>query len=127
LAVRAHAYDGGVSLSDLQAPALAELDAAIARASEIVDSELLTLAAQRIEHIVAGGPTPVPPRDDREADVAAVIEQMLIDVAGIDDALVQKAQRHFGEGELADLVMASYAIEARTRLRVADERLWGAS
>jgi hypothetical protein len=52
---------------------------------------------------------------------------MLVDVAGTSDELVQQASRHFPDGGLADAVMAAYIIEARTRLRIAGERLWGAS
>ena len=114
-----------MTLREYQPEAMAALDAVSARAADVVDADLLTLAQARIEHLVASGPVPVPPRDEREADVAAVIEQMLIDVASLDDATVQRADRHFAPGGLADLVMASYVLEARTRLRVTGDRLLG--
>ncbi len=114
-----------MTLREYQPEAMTLLDAASMHAEDLVDVELLSLVRERIEHLVADGPIPAPPRDEREADVAAVIEQMLIDVASLDDATVQRADRHFVPGGLADLVMASYAIEARTRLRVAGDRLLG--
>ena len=119
------AYDGAVTLREYQPEAMAALDAVSARAADVVDADLLAMAQARIDHLVASGPVPVPPRDEREADVAAVIEQMLIDVASLDDATVQRADRHFAPGGLADLVMASYVLEARTRLRVTGDRLLG--
>ena len=57
--------------------------------------------------------------DERGRDVVALLEQMLIDVANLDDATVRRADRHFAPGQLADLVMTSYVLEARTRLRLA--------
>lgn len=59
------------------------------------------------------------------ADVAAVVDQMLVDVSGLDDDTVRRASAHLPDGGLADVVMASYIIEARTRLRVASDRLLG--
>ena len=106
-----------------QAEALALLGAAEARARVVVDARLLDLAQSHIEWLVGDGPEPAPPADEREADVAAVIDQMLLDVAGLDDAVVQRAGRHFPDGGLADLVTASYVIEARTRLHIAATRL----
>ena len=120
------AYDGGVRVRELQEPALAELDAAYARAVDVVDPNLLALVTARIEHALADGPVPAATSDARQFDVAVVVEQMLVDVAGLDDATVQRTSAHFREGEFADLIMASYIVEARVRLRVAAERLWPA-
>lgn len=102
---------------------MALLDAADQRARGVVDPSLLALAQAHIEWLVADGPEPPPPADERDADVAAVIDQMLLDVAGLDDAVVRRAGRHFADGGLADLVTASYIIEARTRLRIVGRRL----
>ena len=63
---------------------------------------------------------------EREADIAAVVDQMLIDVSGLDDATAARAARHFDEGGFADFAMAEYIIEARTRLAIASSRLLGA-
>ena len=52
---------------------------------------------------------------------------MLIDVSQLDDDTVRRASAHFPDGGLADLVMASYIVEARTRLRIASDRLLGGS
>ena len=95
------------------------------RAALVVDPRLWNLVTQRIERVVADGPVPAEPADPREAAVCAVVDQMLIDVAGIDDATVRRAAEEIGGGPLADLVMASYAYEAATRLRVAGDRLLG--
>ena len=114
-----------MSLVDHQPEALAALDAVLERAQEVVDPSLWALVRQRIEHTVADGPQPDAPSDDREAAACGVVEQMLIDVAGLDDRTVQAAAAHFADGDLADLVMASYAYEASTRLRVAGSRLLG--
>ena len=108
-----------------QPEAVEALDATIGRAREVVDPALLDLAEQRIRHLVADGPAPRAPQDAREQAVAAVIDQMLIDVAGMSDDTVRSADAYFTPGGLADLVMASYAIEARTRLEVASDRLLG--
>lgn len=114
-----------MTLRALEPEPVAALDAAIARAEQVVDPALLAGARARITHIVADGPSPPPPADEREAAVYAVIEQMLIDVAGLDDDTVLRASAMFADGEFADLVMASYAIEARTRLDVTAARLLG--
>jgi hypothetical protein len=114
-----------MTLRALQPEALSDLDATIARAEHVVEPALLAGVRQRIAHTVAEGPTPHAPRDQREADTFAVVDQMLIDVAGLDDSTVQRAAAHFPDGQFADLVMASYAIEARTRLEVAADRLLG--
>lgn len=108
-----------------QPEALAALDTVLDRAREVVDPRLWSLVTQRIEHTVADGPAPEPPADDRESAVCAVIEQMLLDVAGLDDETVRRAAEAIGGGPLADVVMSSYAYEASTRLRVAGNRLLG--
>lgn len=97
---------------------MAALVAAIGRSREVVDSPLLALAEACIESTLAGGPRPSP-TNELEADVIALLEQMLVDVANLDDATVRRADRHFAPGQLADLVTASYALEASTRLRIA--------
>jgi hypothetical protein len=114
-----------VTLSEYQPEAVAALDATIARAREVVDPVLLDLVEQHIRHHVAEGPAPRAAQSAREEAVAAVVEQMLIDVAGMTDDAVRAADACFPEGGLPDLVMASYAIEARTRLEVASARLLG--
>lgn len=114
-----------MTLRALQPEALAALDDVIARAREVVDPDLLALALARIEHTVADGPESVEPSTAREAAACAVIEQELVDVANLDDATVTDASGHFDDGALADLVMASYASEAQTRLRVMADRLLG--
>jgi hypothetical protein len=114
-----------VTLRDRQPEPLTLLDATISRAHEIVDPSLLALVADRIAIALEDAPTQCEVATDRERAVCSVIDQMLIDVAGLDDATVQHAASFFPEGEFADLVMASYAIEARTRLRLASARLLG--
>ena len=110
-----------------QAPALAALDTAHRRALAVVDPTLVALITARLERSLAGGATLAEPADERERDVAAIVDQMLVDVAGMSDELVERASRHFADGGLADVVMASYIIEARTRLRIAADHLWRAS
>jgi hypothetical protein len=114
-----------VSLIDHQPAALAALDAVLERAGQVVDPRLWVLARQRIDHTVAEGSEPDAPSDAREAAACGVVEQMLVDVANLDDESVRDAASLFADGELADLVMASYAYEASTRLRVAAGRLLG--
>lgn len=112
-------------IREFQPEATGLLDAAYARAVEVVDEDLIRLAQSLIDHLVADGPSPERERDQREADVAAVIDQMLIDVSAVDDDTARRAARHFEDGGFADLVMASYIIEARMRLAVASELLLG--
>ncbi len=104
---------------------MADLDAAYARAGELLDPALLDLITDRIEATVAGTRPRCEAADERDRAVCAVIDQELVDVAGLDDAAVRRASSFFPEGGLADVVMAAYVIEARTRLRLASERLWG--
>ncbi len=115
-----------MALADLQPEPIVLLDAVIARAGEVVDEHLLALVATCIEHTLADGPAPSP-ASELERDVLAVVEQGLVDVAGATDDLVRRADRHFPAGGLADLVTAAYALEARTRLRVAGANIWGAT
>jgi hypothetical protein len=114
-----------VTLRDLQAEPLALLDATIARARDVVDPDLLALVTDRIAMALEDAPALFEVTTDRERAVCSVVDQMLVDVGGLDDATVQLAASHFADGELADLVMASYAIEARTRLQLASTRLLG--
>lgn len=114
-----------MTLRDLQPDALAALDAAGVRAAEVVDPVLLAVAQACIDRHVAGGPEPLPSTGQREAVARAVIEQELIDVASMPDQVVIDADAHLRGGELADLVMASYILEARARLTVAADRLLG--
>ena len=114
-----------MALVDHQPEALAGLDRVLDRARAVVDPHLWVLVTQRIEHTVADGPTPDAPADERDAAACAVVEQMLVDVAGLDDSTVRRAADALGGGTLADLVMGSYAYEASTRLRIAGSRLLG--
>lgn len=114
-----------VTLRDFQQEPLELLDATIARAREVVDPDLLALVADRIAVTLTDARPLCEARTAREEAVCAVIDQMLIDVAGLSDETVQHAATFFAEGQLADLVMASCAIEARTRLTLAADRLLG--
>ncbi len=114
-----------MTLRDEQPEAMTALDAAIARAREVVEPELLDLAQQRITEVVAAGVPSREPRDARESAACAVLDQMLVDVSGLDDETVRTAAAYFPDGGLSDLVMASYLIEARARLDVAAARLLG--
>ena len=114
-----------MTLRDLQPDALAALDAVVARADEVVTPALLEGAQERITWLVAGGPEPAPTQDPAAAAAFAVVEQELMDVARVDDAVVRTAADAIGGAQLADLVMASYALEARTRLEIAASRLLG--
>ena len=114
-----------VTLRELQPESMALLDAAYARAVECVDADLLALVTDRITVTLTDARPECSAESDRDRAVCSVVDQMLIDVAGLDDATVEAAARHFPDGEFADLVMASYIIEARTRLGIAAERLLG--
>jgi hypothetical protein len=104
---------------------MSALDAAGERAIAVVDPDLLAVVTARIEWLVAGEDEPAVPADARSADVASVVDQMLMDVSRLDDDTVHRAAAHFRDGGLADLVMASYIVEARARLRIASDRLLG--
>ena len=116
-----------MTLQEFQPDALAALDAAYARAQVVIEPVLLAEVTARIEWTLAGAPEPGPPADARAAAVAAVVDQTLIDVSQLDDDTVRQASAHFPDGGLADLVMAAYIVEARTRLRLASDRLLGCS
>lgn len=114
-----------MTLQEFQPDALAALDAAYARAQVVIEPVLLAEVTARIEWTLAGAPEPAPPGDARSAAVAALVDQMLIDVSQLDDDTARQACAHFPDGGLADLVMSSYIVEARTRLRLASDRLLG--
>jgi hypothetical protein len=114
-----------VTLRQWQAEPLELLDAAERRAAKVVDPELLGLVRDRIAVALAGTRPSCAAVSERELAVCSVVDQTLLDVAGLDDATVGGAAVHFADGELADLVMASYIIEARTRLQLAADRLLG--
>lgn len=116
-----------MTLQALQPDAMTALDAAYERACAVVDPGLLDVVTARIDWLVAGAAEPPPLADARAIDVAAVVDQMLMDVARLDDDTVRRAAGHFPDGGLADLVMAAYIVEARTRLRLASDRLLGGS
>jgi hypothetical protein len=114
-----------MTLRDQQPEPLELLDATIARAQEVVDPDLLALVADRIAVTLTDSRPSCVATTAKEQAVCAVVDQMLLDVAGLSDETVRHAASLFGDGELADLVMASYAIEARTRLTLAADRLLG--
>lgn len=114
-----------VTLRDFQPEPLALLDATIARAQDVVDPDLLVLVTDRISVTLTDARPLCEATTAREQAVCAVVDQMLLDVAGLSDETVQHAATFFSDGELADLVMVSYAIEARTRLTLASDRLLG--
>ncbi len=105
--------------------ALDALDAAYARAVEVIGPDLLTLVTDRINMALRDADPSCVVTTDRDRAVCAVVDQMLIDVARMDDATVERAASYFSDGALADLVMAAYIIEARTRLSIAADRLLG--
>jgi hypothetical protein len=105
---------------------LAELERVDERSRDVVDPEIRSLLVDLVRHLLAGGPPPVV-EQGCGADVAAVIEQMVVDVAALDDDTVRRAAAHFADGGFADLVTASYAIEARVRMELMSAALWGAS
>ena len=115
-----------MSLTQLQPEAMAILDVAYVRACDVVDSDLIRLAHSRVDMVLLGAQLEDRELTEREADIAAVVDQMLIDVSGLDDATAARAARHFDEGGFADFAMAEYIIEARTRLAIASSRLLGA-
>lgn len=114
-----------VSLRDLQPEAMRDLDAAYGRAVALIDPDLLALVTDRIRVTLTDARPACVAESDRDRAVCAVIDQMLIDVAGLDDATVSHAASFFPDGAFADLVMASYIIEARTRLEIMGGRLLG--
>lgn len=114
-----------VTLRECQPEPLELLDATIARAHQVVDPDLLALVADRIAVMLTDARPHCEATTAREQAVCAVVDQMLLDVAGLSDETVQHAASFFEDGELADLVMASYSIEARTRLTLASDRLLG--
>lgn len=114
-----------MTLRDLQPEAMDALDAAYARAVMVVDPSLMELIADRIAVTLAGDRPGCEATTDRERAACAVIDQALVDVAGIEDETVRHAASYFDDGELADLVMAAYIVEARTRLGIASDRLLG--
>ena len=114
-----------MSLSDLQPEAMAALDAAYARATESVAPYFLYLAESRIEQMLGGSDSPGALVTTQDLEISELVDQMLIDVAGLDDKTAKRAGRYFENGGMADFVTASYIIEARTRLRIMSERLLG--
>jgi hypothetical protein len=114
-----------MTLRQQQPEAVALLDQVQRRAEACVDPGLLAFVRSRVEHLLADGPPPGEPADDRARAVAGVVDQMLLDVASMDDATVRAADAYFVPGGLSDVIVASYAWEARTRLLVASDRLLG--
>lgn len=114
-----------VTLRQWQPEPLELLDAAQRRAEAVIDPDLLALVRDRIAVALTGARPSCTAVSDRELAVCSVVDQTLLDVAGLDDATVERACAYFAEGELADLVMAAYILEARTRLQLAADRLLG--
>lgn len=114
-----------MTLRQWQPEPLELLDAAQARAEAIADPALLALVRDRIAVVLTGATATCTAVTDRELAVCSLVDQTLLDVAGLDDATVEHASSHVAEGELADLVMAAYILEARTRLQMAADRLLG--
>ena len=89
-------------------------------AFDAVDPRLLDLATARAALLlgVEAAPEPVPAAgDDREGACAALVDQMVIDVTGVDDGLVQRVADHLGDDGAATFVAAALVVEQRVRLR----------
>ena len=114
-----------MTLRSLQPESLDALSSAAAYARTRVDPELLTVIDDRIAWLVRGADSPALPSDDRARDVAAVLEQELLDVAALDDDTVRRASQHFEPGQFSDLMTCAYLHEALARLDVASERFFG--
>jgi hypothetical protein len=114
-----------VTLRQANPEALDALDVAYARAVEVIEADLLALVTDRINMALRDADPSCVATTDLDHAVCAVVDQMLVDVARMDDATVEHAASFFPDGAFADLVMASYIIEARTRLSMAADRLLG--
>ncbi|MCB0969497.1 MAG: hypothetical protein KDB37_21885, partial [Ilumatobacter sp.] len=89
-------------------------------ASDAVEQRLLDLATARAALLlgVDAGPESVSPAgDDRERACVALVDQMVIDVTGVDDVLVQRVADHLGDDGAATFVAATLVVEQRIRLR----------
>ena len=104
---------------------MAALDAAYARATEVVDPYFLYLAESRIEQMLGGSDSPGALVTTQDLELSHLVDQMHIDVSGLDDKNAKRAGRYFDDGGMADFVTASYIIGARTRLRIMSDRLLG--
>ena len=95
-------------------------------AFDAVDPRLLDLTTARVALLlgVDPGPEPVPPAgDDRERACVALVDQMVIDVTGVDDELVLRVADHLGDDGAATFVAAALVVEQRVRMRAMWEHL----
>lgn len=101
-------------------PLRASLARARDAAFETVNPRLLDLATARVALLlgVDAGPEPMPPAgDDRERACVALVDQMVIDVTGVDDELLRRVADHLGDDGAATFVAAALVIEQRVRMR----------
>jgi hypothetical protein len=90
----------------------------------VVDGRLLELAGARAALLLGIDHDPVPPAaDDRERACVDLVEQMVIDVTGVDDGLVRRVADHLGDDGAATFVAATLAVEQRLRMRAMWEHL----
>lgn len=137
-------------LSELRPEALDRLAEAGAVVNDVVDSALLAIVRERVAMLLGcdreiarqGWPQAVEPAvldavadwptdprfSERDRDTLSFVEQYVIDVASVDDAMVARMARHFdGDDAVRDFVVALYLAEFTLRLRMADIGLLRAS
>jgi hypothetical protein len=93
------------------------------RVFDDVDPSLLDLCRARIALLIGLDAPAVPATTARQRACIDVVEQMVLDVAGITDAQITTLARHLGTDGAAGFVHAALAIEQRLRMQAMWQRL----
>ncbi len=86
------------------------------------DPALVATIRERVAALLLVGPSPAEPTDARGKALATFVDQFVIDVSGIDDALRGRMFEHLGADALG-FAQALYVIDLGIRRRIVIERL----
>jgi alkylhydroperoxidase family enzyme len=86
------------------------------------DAALVAMIRERVSNLLLVGPSPTEPTDARGRALATFVDQFVIDVSGIDDALRARMFEHLG-GDALGFAQALYVLDLGIRRRIVIERL----
>jgi hypothetical protein len=99
-----------------------------------VDNRILQLCQQRLRELLGSAESLTvhdwyssPNYTAAEKACLAFTEQYIVDVATLDDSIVQLVGQHLGDQGLADFVSALLVVEQRERMALAWTQLFGVS
>lgn len=110
-------FDRVINHRPAYAAAYREVEAALWE-QDVVDTNLLELCRQRIDHLLGEGSWSAPDLDDTQQIAVGYAEQLLLDAQGISDEQAAQVIEAFGEGGFLVLTYACGFFETTRRAKM---------